>query len=366
MAFFKYSGIRISGVASAVPTKVVRSEDFNGKFGAEKVADFIKMTGVREHRQTHEKQTASDLGFAAAEKLIAEKGIDRASIGLLVFGSQETDYIKPATACVLQKRLGLPRDCAALDVGLGCSAFVYCANVACSMMQSSDIGRALVIVAATPSKSIYPEDRSSVMLFGDAGAAVLFERTDSESEVCGQLYSEGKSYKAIITPAGGFRNMYASREAMAWPDGIERTLYDSNMNGITVFGFSISDVPKTMRKFIERTGKTPDDFDFYALHQPNKLINQQIAKSLKVSMDKMPLCLDRYGNTSSASIPLTLCDMFDGGGYGDGEKNALMCGFGVGLSWGMLSAGINPADVFPVIETDDYFAEGIINSPDDM
>ena len=126
MANFKFDHIRIAGIASAVPTKVVKSTYFNDIFGKENVNKFIEMTGVKEHREAFEHQTASDFGYAAAEKLLIEKNINKESIGFLLFGSLSGDYRRPSTAAVLHKRLGLPQHCGAFDVGLGCSAFVYC------------------------------------------------------------------------------------------------------------------------------------------------------------------------------------------------------------------------------------------------
>lgn len=364
MPFFKFKNIRIAAIASAVPTKVVKSMYYNVKFGGG-VEKFIEMTGVKEHRETAENQTASDLGYVAAEKILSDKNIDRSTIGAIIFGTHSTDYRRPATACVLHKRLGLEKECAAFDISLGCSAFVYAVQVAASMMISSDIEKSLVIVGETMTKMVNPEDRSSVMLFGDGGAAVLLEKTEEDCEINGLLRSDGNGYKAIIAPAGGFRNMYASNETMTWSDGNPRTLYNTNMNGTDVFAFTISDVPKAVKQFMKHNGTTIDSYDCYAMHQANQFIHKQLAKKLKADINKMPICLDKYGNTSAPAIPLVLSDAF-GECDDDRELNVLMCGFGVGLSWGVLSAKINTKDIYPVIESDEYFEEGIINSPEDM
>ncbi len=365
MPFFKFKNIKITGVASAVPTEVVTSESFNGVIGEEAVKKFVKMTGIREIHRTHEKQTASDLGYAAADRLLTDKGIDRNSIGCVVFVAHSTDYRRPATACVLQHRLHIEnKDCAVFDVNLGCSAFVYGVEIVCSMMQCSDIKRGLLIVGETMTKMVYPEDKSSNMLFGDAGSAIIFEKTDTDSEINALVCSDGSGWKAIVAPAGGFRNMEASREPMVWADGNLRTLYNTVMNGTDVFNFTISDVPKTMNDFFDKSQTTAEDYDMFALHQANKFILKQLSKKLNVSMDKIPVCIDRYGNTSAAAIPLTICDAL--GEENKGRKNIFMSGFGVGLSWGVVSAEIDSADVLPVFETDEYYADGIINSPEDM
>lgn len=365
MTFFKYKNIRITGVASAVPTKKVNTIDFVNTFGEEAVKKFIDMTGVVEHRETIEHQTASDLGFAAAERLLNEKGIDRDSIGVLIFGSHSTDYRRPATACVLHKRLKLKINCISFDVGLGCSAFVYCTQIAASMLKCSEAKRALVIVGESLSKMTYPNDKSTVMLFGDGGAATLLEKTDEDNTLSGELCTDGSGYRSIIIPAGGFRNLEDTREPMNWGDGSFRTLYNVNMNGTDVFSFTVTKVPKTIKAFLAKTNQTVTDFDCLAFHQANRFIHQQLAKKLKADMSKMPLNLDRYGNTSAPAIPLLLSDVY-GNDVCEKEINVLMCGFGVGLSWGVMSAKINTTDIMPVLETDDYYAEGIIHSPEDL
>ncbi len=365
MSFFKFHNIKITGIASAVPTKVVKSMKYAEQFGEESVKQFIEMTGIQEHRESRQYQTASDLGFVSAEKLLVEKNIDRNSIGVLLFGAHSTDYRRPATACVLHKRLELDNHCVTFDVGLGCSAFVYCVQVAASLLNCSDSKRALVIVGETMTKMIYPEDKASVMLFGDAGAAVLLEKTEEPNCLAGELFTDGTGYRAIIAPAGGFRNLEDTHEPMVWEDGSTRTLYNTNMNGTDVFSFTITKVPKTIKEFLTKTNQKVDEFDCLAFHQANRFIHQQLAKKLKADIAKMPLCLDRYGNTSAPAIPLLLSEVY-GNDNSDTSLNILMCGFGVGLSWGVMSAVINTKDIFPVIETDDYFAEGIIRCPEDM
>ncbi len=365
MSFFKFNNIKITGIASAVPTKIVKSMDYAARFGEESVQKFIEMTGIKEHRATLEHQTASDLGFVAAEKLLTKKNIDRSSIGVLLFGAHSTDYRRPATACVLHKRLGIGKDCVTFDVGLGCSAFVYCTQIAASLLECSDAKRALIIVGESMTKMIYPEDKSSVMLFGDGAAAVILEKTQETNCLEGALCTDGNGYRAIIAPAGGFRNLEDTHEPMIWADGSTRTLYNTNMNGTDVFSFTITKVPKTIKEFLTKTNKKIEEFDCLAFHQANQFIHQQLAKKLKADITKMPLCLDRYGNTSAPAIPLLLSDVY-GNDSRNLDLNMLMCGFGVGLSWGVMSAVINTTDILPVIETDDFFSEGIIHSPEDM
>ena len=361
MPFFSYKGIKIAAVAAAVPKERVSVDSFKAQYGEEVVNRFSSMTGIKEFRKTKPHQTASDLGYVAAQKIIAENAIDRDTIGALVFVAHSTDYRRPATACVLHKRLGLSKDCAAYDISLGCSATAYGMQAVCSMMANSDIQRGLLIVGETLTKMVNPQDRSVNMLFGDCGAAMLFERTSDNSEINIILKTDGNGYKAIIAPAGGFRNMDAPHENMLWPDGNIRSLYNTYMNGTDVFSFSISDVPKTVKEFFGKTETSPDNYDCFAFHQANQYIHKQLSKKLKIPIDKMPMCLDRYGNPSAPAPFLVLCDV-----YGDkdiGKINTLFCCFGVGLSWGVASAVVDTEKVYSVIETDEIFKEGIINEP---
>lgn len=365
MPFFKFNNIKISGIAAAVPTEIVKVDSFGEKFGSEYVAKFMESTGVREFRRTKPHQTASDLCCAAAEKIITAKGINRDEIGLLIFVAHSTDYRRPATACVLHKRLGLPKECAAFDVALGCSAFVYGLQTAASMMASSDINNALLLVGESLTKMVNPKDKSVAMLFGDGGGAVLLEKTDEPAEIQGLIKTDGTGYRAIIAPAGGFRNIDATTHDFVWPDGNVRNLYNTTMQGEDVFAFTISAVPRTIKEFLERTGTTVADYDCLAFHQANQFIHKMLCKKLKADMAKMPLCLDRFGNPSAPAIPMVICDSYGSRNEAKSVK-FLMCGFGVGLSWGVCSATIDVNDIYPILETDEIFEEGIINCPEDF
>lgn len=365
MAYFKLPHIKIAAVSSAVPTEVVKLESFTDRFGADYVEKYKEQTGVRQFRKTIEHQTASDLAFASADNIINTKGIDRDSIGALVFIAHSTDYWRPATACVLHKRLGLNKDCAAFDISLACSAVPYGMYVVGSMMETTDINRALLLVGETPQKITNPEDKSSCMLIGEGGGAFLLEKTNDEcAGISGICRSFGQGYNAIIMPGGGFRNPNPPTEEYVWKDGNKRSMFNVMMRGEDVFAFTISDIPKTIKEYLAKENKTIDEYDCLAIHQANKFILQMLCKKLKCNPEKIPMCLDRYGNTSAASIPMVLSDTY-GNSCDTNLMKVLMSGFGVGLSWGVCSAMISPIDILPIIETDEIFEEGIINSPED-
>lgn len=356
MAVFNTSGIEIAGITCAVPDNYVPAESFIDRFGEETVGRFKEGTGIHSIYNALPEQTAGDLAFAAAEDLFSKVDIEKGQIGVMVFVTQSPDYRRPSTACVLQKRLGLPMDCATLEVALGCSGFVYGFQTAMSMVATSDTEYGLLLLGETASKLVDPMDKSIVMMYGDAGAAILLKKTD-DSKVTTLLKSDGDRYKSIVLPAGGFRDMSPGHERFMCSDGIERSLYDIFMDGTAVFAFSITDIPKTIKEYLAITESTINDYDVIALHQANYFILKQIIRRIKADKDKVPVSLDRFGNTGGMSIPLTLCDYY-GNQNNDSTVRALMCGFGIGLSWGVTSALLNVDNIFPVITTDSCYSEG--------
>ncbi len=357
----QFSNIKIAAVATAVPkNKEVLSEKYNNIFGEKNVTKFSKSTGIYERHISLEEQTASDLAFVAAEKIIKEKQIDRNEIGICIFVIQTPDYRLPATACALHKRLGLSKDCLAFDINLGCSGWVYGLQVICSLLQNVPCKYGLLLVGDTPNKVIAPMDHTLAMLFGDSGVATLFEKAITPDPIQVACRTDGNGFKAIIIPSGAYRNRFAPSERVLQADGIVRSDYDECMNGLEVFSFSITEVPEIITQFLNLYKFDKGSFDCYAFHQANIFILKQLIKKLKLDKKKMPISIDRFGNNSVSSIPLTLCDCY-GNSDEDTIKNVLACGFGVGLSWGVAAFKINTADIYPIIETDDYYKEGKVS-----
>ncbi len=355
MSVFRSEGIGIAGIACAVPKNHVAVDSFIPVFGEEVTSKFTAGTGIKAMYKALPEQTASDLAVAAAENLFSRTDIGRNEIGAMLMVTQSPDYRRPSSASIVQKRLGLPIDCSCMEINLGCSGFVYGLQTAMSLMNSSDIRYALLLMGETASKLVDPKDKSIVMMYGDAGAAILLAR-QPEAKTTTLLRSDGDRFKAIVLPAGGFRDMYPGRERFVCSDGIERSLYDIFMDGTSVFSFSITDVPKALKDYLEATGTGAADYDAFVFHQANQFIINQLIRKMKLPKDCVPVSLDRYGNTGGISIPLTLCDAF--GKEDSGKKRLLMCGFGIGLSWGVSNAELDTGKVYPIIETEDYYAEG--------
>lgn len=366
MAFFNFKNIKVAGVACAVPTNEVKTETYKPLFGDEEVEKFMEMTGVRASHRTTEHQTCSDLGYKAASELLAKKGINPDEIGALIFASHSPDYRRPSTAFVLQYRLGIPKEAVCYDISLGCSSLVVGMQTVASIMNTGDINKALLIVGDTAGKSVYPNDRSSAMLFGEAGAVMLLEKTDDDNDQIKALVrSDGSGYKYMIVPGGGYRNLHASEEVVMCEDGNPRTLMNSFIQGTSVFTFTIFDVPRLIKDFFVKTETTPDYYDCFAFHQANLYILKQIAKKTKIDFERMPITLDRYGNTSGASAIVSLCDKY--GKDNDSKTIKVMtCGFGIGISLGATSFEINTDDILPIYEDDQIFEDGLITDPNQL
>lgn len=361
MSFYRSKGIKIAGISCVVPRNRVTIESFSKIFGEEIPAKFSAGTGIKAMYKALPEQTASDLAYAAAKNLFEKVSVDRREIGLMILVTQSPDYRRPSSASVVQKRLELPIACTCMEINLGCSGFIYGLQTAMSLMNASDMKYGLLLLGETASKLVDPFDKSIVMMYGDAGAAVLLEKTTEGSYAETLLRSDGSRYRAIILPAGGFRDMNPPHDAFTCSDGIERTLYDIFMDGTSVFSFSITDVPKALSDYLEYTRTTVADYDSFVFHQANEFIIKQIIRKLKLNKEVVPISIDRYGNTGGISIPLTLCDAY---GKGKSEiKKVLMCGFGIGLSWGVTSMTIDIGKIYPIEETADYYIEGKI-TPD--
>ena len=334
MANFSVNNVKMTGMAVAVPKEKILNLD-NTLFEQEDILKFISTTGVSEFRIAGSETTTSDLGLEAAKKLIEEMQINKDEIDLLIFVSQTPDYLNvPNTSPLLQNKLGLSKSCIAFDIPLGCSGFVYGMSTIVSYMQNPAFRKGLLICGDTPSKTINKKDKSSTLLFGDAAAATLFERTTENNIMHFNMGSDGSGYEAIMIKDGGFRSPFNinSLNEVDYGDGIIRNQCELVLEGMDVFGFGISQAPKTVKELYEYASLDNDDVDFALFHQANKLMNEMIRKKIKLAPEKVPYSLEKFGNTSSASIPITIVTKLQDS-LKQGNYRLLLCGFGVGLSW---------------------------------
>lgn len=332
MAISSYLNVGISSIVSVVPSKVIDNYEMSF-FGEEEAKRIHEKSGIRYRRHVEDHTCSSDLGVFAGEKLITGLSLDRDSIDCLLFVTQTADYKMPFTAAIVHDRLGLREDSGALDINLGCSGFVYALDMAYALVASGGKERILVINSETRSKVYSSEDKGTGLLFGDAASAVLVERQDGASAFFSS-HTDGSGFENIIIPAGGYKfpSTHETIKIQEHDNGSFRSLEQGTMVGINVFNFAITKVPKSINSLLSNIGISPDSIDYCVLHQANMMMNNMIAKKIKIPSDKLLSSIENYGNTSSVSIPLTITKSLCIEKSKD-ENTILLSGFGVGLSW---------------------------------
>ncbi len=351
MAFCEFRNVRIAGVAAGVPKNIISNLNLksgDGLISADYSPEaFVELTGVKE-RRVSEILTAGDIGFAAAERIIADLKLDKATIEAIIFVSQNADYVEPATACILQDRLGLSKECYAVDIALGCSGWVYGLSMACSYIASGAMKRILLI--AGDAKRRAPQSLDP--LFGCAATATVVEFSDGAEGFKFHFGTDGSGYDAIIIPDGGSRNQVNPDSFI--PKKFEGKMMhqmQTHMKGMDVFGFGITTAPKSIKKLAEHYEFDYLSYDYFLLHQANMKMNNMIVKKLKLDPTKVPSEMYNFGNTSSASIPLLLVTQIREQ-VNEQKKKFLCCSFGVGLSWGTV-AFEDSIHVSELVELDD-------------
>lgn len=338
-----YKNIAIEGIACAVSTNWVSIESLKDGSNDEMLNRFVKNTSVTGHYECGFKQSAADLACVAARHILETQSINKDEVGILIYVTQYPDYKTPSTACVLQNRLGLSHDCLAFDVNLGCSGYVYGLNIVASLMQSSRVKYGLLLAGDTPSKGVRSDNSRN--LFGDASSATLLQKEEDAQPLIIASRTDGSGYKAILRPYGCAKH----------PDKPDT---EGVFDEIGVFNFAIDQAPIIINELLMQEKATPDDFDCLSLHQANMMIMKQITKRTKFDKDKMLVSIDKFANTSAASIPLNFVKY-----YGESQENknlhSLICGYGVGLSWAAGIIDVDVKNIYPLIESDEYFDDGL-------
>lgn len=351
MANLSFKNLGITGMAAAVPKNTIDNYAYTDFFPEADVKDIVDKVGIKERRFAPEGMTASDLCFAAAEQLISDLNIDKEEIDLLVFVSQTPDYRMPATSIMLQYRLGLGKHCAAFDINLGCSAFVYGLSIVYGLMQSGGFRKALLLDGETRSRVYSPKDRKTSFLFGDGGVAAIIEQNEKFGESFFSLHSDGSLADLIKMDAGGYRNpssVETLTERVVDEHGNIRHDEHGYMNGADVFNFVLKEIPKNFKSVLEQSGNTNDTIDFNVFHQANDYMNNYLAKKLKLDAAKVPSCIAQFGNTSSVSIPLTIVSQLQN--QLQGSKKLMLCGFGVGMSWATAQITVEDCFISTLVE----------------
>jgi 3-oxoacyl-[acyl-carrier-protein] synthase-3 len=354
MAFQEINNDRIVGLAACVPAEIEENKDLSLFPSPEEKLKFMEATGVERRRVAKQGVCTSDLCFASAEKLITELCWEKSEIECLVFVTTSPDYIIPATSCILQDRLGLSKECMSFDISLGCSGWVYGLSTIASIVSASKFKKALLLAGDTTTQLKSPKDKSTWPLFGDAGTATAIEYCDDCIGLKTHIATDGKNYQAIMIQDGGHRHPFSleSLKEHEYKEGIIRNNLQTRMNGIDVFSFGISKAPQSVRLLFKKFILGNDEIDFFIFHQANKYMNEIIRKKLDIPLEKVPYSLKNFGNTSSASIPLTMVsELWERINSSDTQSiNIVACGFGVGLSYGSVMFNLNNAICCRLIE----------------
>lgn len=323
-AFIKY-------VAYCLPEKVVTNEAIVNDFPEWSVEKITEKVGVNQRHVAAEDETATDLAEKAAIKLIAENNIDKDIIDFVILCTQSPDYFLPTSACLLQTRLGLRQDIGAFDFNLGCSGYVYGLSIAKGLIAGGIAENVLLLTAETYNKYLHPKDKGNRTIFGDAASATLVS-FDGEAEVLDfALGTNGKGANNLIVKSGASR----------MPENQNDLTFDKNgnpvssdylfMNGAQIFAFTQRNVPKVINEVLEKNNLAKEDIDMFVLHQANRYMLDFLRNKMDIPEDKFYIFMENVGNTVSNSIPLCLVEARKENRL---KGNVLLCGFGVGYSWG--------------------------------
>ena len=313
------------GIGSDAPTDLLTNEDL------EKLVDtsdewIVERTGIKTRRIADEKTTTRTLATNASRRALERAGVDPGDVDLIVVGTATPDMLFPSTACLVQSDLGA-ENAAAFDLAAACTGFIYGLNVAAGLIRNGSHETALVIGAETLTKIVDFEDRTTCVLFGDgAGAAVVRPVNDGKGILSTRIHSDGRLGDMLKLPAGGSLHP-ASAETVA------NRMHFIRMNGNNVFKSAVKSMADTVRKGLEDAGVSADDVDLFVPHQANMRIVEATAKKLGFPMDRVYVNVDRYGNTSAASIPIAIDEAQREGRVKEGDLVAMVA-FGAGFTWG--------------------------------
>ncbi|MDD2576559.1 MAG: ketoacyl-ACP synthase III, partial [Bacteroidales bacterium] len=338
--------VKIRGISACVPQRVEENIDYN-LLSKSEIEKYIKTTGVeRRHCAIPNGSICtSDLCQKAADKLLEDLKWDKSDIDLLIFVSHTTDYKLPSTACVLQDKMGLPNSCLAFDITLGCSGYLVGLGTIGSILQGGTIKKALLMVGNTQSVYASHEDRSMYLLLGDAGTVTALEYSPEDYDEMNFHYmTDGSGRASVIVPDGGCRNPVNEKSFIMEDhgDGIKRTRLHEKMDGVEVFSYAMSNVPKSIVKLKEKYPFEDEKIDYLLLHQANKFLCEKLRKKLNYPVEKVPYNIHEFGNTSGATIPLLMVTNLSKE-LKEKKLDLLMTAIGVGFSIG--SARINMGEI---------------------
>jgi len=333
--------VRFAGMASCVPRRVLDNLlDCPPQLRSERER-LVRNIGIRNRRICHEWQCFSDLAFEAAQNLLDTLAWRREEIGALIVVTQSPDYPMPSTAIILQDRLGLPQTTIAFDVNLGCSGYPFGLHLLGSMIAAGGVKKGLILVG---DKCASVQDP----LFSDAGTATALEFDANAAKMYFDLNSDGSGHKSIILPSGGHREPHGMEHLITTRDanGLTHRTGELQLDGPAVLSFSTQRIPPAVSNLLDYAKVSKEEIDYFIFHQANRMINETIRKKLGLPLEKVPSTLNDFGNTSGASLPITMTarlrDSLEGF-----SKHILLSGFGIGLSWGSCLLQLDNSAYFP-------------------
>ncbi len=335
-----FKNVEIKSVATCLPEKVVEMSSYAEKFGEKVVEETIKGSGIERLHEAAVGETTADLCQRAAELIFEKEQIDRNIIDGVVFVSQTFDYFNPATACVLQGKLGLSKECVCFDISFGCSGYINGIFQAASLISSGACNNVLVMAGDTNSKIHEKDNKSSVMVFGDAGSATIVGK--GNTDMAFHIQNNGYSFKTVIWDGMGFRK---------WPQNLASgyVTEEPPMQGDDVFSFIVSVGPRTIKSVLELIGWDKDDVDFYGLHQATKITVDFMRRKLKLAHpERAPFDIQNYGNTGPTTVPMVLTDWaYRAEGIDTSAwKKVVLAAYGVGLSWGSIACDLSKTKIY--------------------
>lgn len=323
-------------ISYALPQGVLSNEMLATQYGDAQwtAAKIFRKTGIQQ-RHIAKDELVSDLAVQAAQKLFEEHGVDRSDIDFLLLCTQSPDYLLPTTACIVQARLGLSEQTAALDYNLGCSGFVYGLALAKGLLAGGVARNVLLIMSETYTKHIHPLDRSTRTIFGDGAAATLLTEDDLSQLGEFVLGSDGRGAENLMIPAGAMACARSGQTAETQTDesGNVRSKENLYMNGPEIFAFTLRAIPELVKETLARNKLALDEINYVVFHQANRLILTTLRDTIGIAEDRFCIDVDDFGNTVSATVPIALSRAIASGVIRKGMK-VLIAGFGVGYSWG--------------------------------
>lgn len=336
--------MRIKAVACAVPKNIARATDYRSAFGDEVIENSIRGTGVKQWRYVSPDVCASDMCVAVADSLLDHVGWERESVDMLVYTTTSPDYLIPATGPSIAHRLGLGSNVFAIDISVACTGYTDGLITAHSLINTMKFRRGILLSGYTTSRITDRTDKDSALLIGDAAAATLLEYDEQYDCVeCSTYGCQGSGAKIITQNIGYRHGLGRDAEPITNKD---MTLFH---NGMGVFGFTYNRVLRALNALREQSGWTTEDTDFFLLHQPHKYLLECLAEKAGIPLEKVPIGLELYGNTSGASIPMLMTTELGPDGLA-GDRKMVLLGFGAGLSWSGLCVRTSSPVIMPLLE----------------